>query len=619
MGGDSGEGAADAGTLGRAVRAALGAGGPGGALLAGELEAAVDRALAPAAWAADFAPALGALAGFARGVPGVAASLQGGAEEEPEEAFYVVPDADLVERLVAAPAEELEGVLGEALYPLVEALQPVLAGQLTGMFLELDACDALNLVGDPAALVERVGEALEVLREAGMLAEEEAEGDPAAPAADTPASPAGVAEGEEESADAGGGGKGRGGQPTGERESDPGYEAPPQEPAGGGAGEGGGGGSGGGAEGGDEAEPAGGCDEPEASVSSEGAPRPAGPPVPLPGMPALPGMPMPLPMPLPGMPGMPMPLPGMPLPRMPMPMQGMQLPPPPVGMTWVPGPGGPPMLVPAPPTWEQLQKGRGRGRGRGGGHGRGDGAGPKVVKLPEEGRLPWMAKGQRVTVARQSQGGSAAVRQRRPAWGRLQKGLNVHAAVFQPNPKDFPSLQQEEPEEDREAREAAAREERDRSPSPPPTGRKMLNYSFKSLRKSKPIPKPQPQPPPQPEAESVSERDRLMDRLGKQQVLAPSGEAQGVEKRPGGAVDAQAAAEANRKRMEELKQQLKDLRAAQPAPEAPPATAKAPQVSGEDEARAPPEPSPSEEAEEEPQEGQDSLLQLLNDIDSFKN
>ena len=299
-----------------------------------------------------------------------------------------------------------------------------------------------------------------------------------------------------------------------------------------------------------------------------------------------------------------------------MPMPGMQLPPPPVGMTWVPGPGGPPMLVPAA---HFASAGRGRGRGRGGGRGRGDGAGPKVVKLPEEGRLPWMAKGQRVTVARQSQGGSAAVRQRRPAWERLQKGLNVHAAVFQPNPKDFPSLQQEEPEEDREAREAAAREERDRSPSPPPTGRKMLNYSFKSLRKSRPIPKPQPQPPPRPEAESVSERDRLMDRLGKQQVLAPSGEAQGVGKRPGGAVDAQAAAEANRKRMEELKQQLKDLRAAQPAPEAPPATAKAPQVPGGDEARAPPEPSPSEEAAEEPQEGQDSLLQLLNDIDSFKN
>ena len=244
------------------------------------------------------------------------------------------------------------------------------------------------------------------------------------------------------------------------------------------------------------------------------------------------------------------------------------------------------------------------------------------MKLPEEGRLPWMAKGQKVTVARQHQGGGAAVRQRRPAWGRLQKGLNVHATVFQPNPTDFPSLEQEEPEEDREAREAAAREERDRSPSPPPTGRKMLNYSFKSLRKSKPIPKPQPQPQPQPQpkSEGASERDRLMDRLGKQQVLAPSGEAQAEGGRPGGAVDAQAAAEANRKRMEELKQQLKDLRAAQPAPQAPQPTAKTPQAPAGDEARAPPEPSPAEEATEKPGDGQDdSLLQLLlNDIDSYK-
>jgi len=230
-----------------------------------------------------------------------------------------------------------------------------------------------------------------------------------------------------------------------------------------------------------------------------------------------------------------------------------------------------------------------------------------------------MAKGQKVTVARQHQGGGAAVRQRRPAWGRLQKGLNVHAAVFQPNPTDFPSLQQEEPEEDREAREAAAREERDRSPSPPPTGRKMLNYSFKSLRKSKPIPKPQPQPSPQLKPEGASERDRLMDRLGKQQVVAPSGEARAEGGRPGGAVDAQAAAVANRKRMEELKQQLKDLRAAQPAPQAPQPTAKTPQAPVGDEASPPPEPISAEEATEKPQEGQDdSFLQLLNDIDSFK-
>ena len=111
-----------------------------------------------------------------------------------------------------------------------------------------------------------------------------------------------------------------------------------------------------------------------------------------------------------------------------------------------------------------------------------------------------------------------------------------------------------------------------------------------------------------------------MDRLGKQQVLAPSGEAQAEGGRPGGAVDAQAAAEANRKRMEELKQQLKDLRAAQPAPQAPQPTAKTPQAPAGDEARAPPEPSPAEEATEKPGDGQDdSLLQLLlNDIDSYK-
>jgi polyadenylate-binding protein len=56
-------------------------------------------------------------------------------------------------------------MLGEALYPKISAQQPVLAGKITGMLLEMDNLELLNLIDDEAALRAKVDEALTVYDE----------------------------------------------------------------------------------------------------------------------------------------------------------------------------------------------------------------------------------------------------------------------------------------------------------------------------------------------------------------------------------------------------------------------------------------------------------------------
>jgi polyadenylate-binding protein len=54
-------------------------------------------------------------------------------------------------------------MLGEALYPLIHASQPDLAGKITGMLLEMENVELLTLIETPTALTEKVDEALTVL------------------------------------------------------------------------------------------------------------------------------------------------------------------------------------------------------------------------------------------------------------------------------------------------------------------------------------------------------------------------------------------------------------------------------------------------------------------------
>ncbi|KAI8087966.1 uncharacterized protein B0P05DRAFT_530905 [Gilbertella persicaria] len=66
--------------------------------------------------------------------------------------------------LAAAPAEAQKQMLGERLYPLINAQQPEYAGKITGMLLEMDNGELLNLLEDNKALDSKIGEAMEVLK-----------------------------------------------------------------------------------------------------------------------------------------------------------------------------------------------------------------------------------------------------------------------------------------------------------------------------------------------------------------------------------------------------------------------------------------------------------------------
>lgn len=56
-------------------------------------------------------------------------------------------------------------MLGEALYPRIHAINPQLAGKITGMLLEMDNNELLNLIKDDSALRNKVDEALSVYDE----------------------------------------------------------------------------------------------------------------------------------------------------------------------------------------------------------------------------------------------------------------------------------------------------------------------------------------------------------------------------------------------------------------------------------------------------------------------
>lgn len=65
----------------------------------------------------------------------------------------------------AEPGSPINAV-GETLYALVEELNPVLAGKITGMLLEMDHEDVMELLKEPEALRAKVDEAVQSLNEA---------------------------------------------------------------------------------------------------------------------------------------------------------------------------------------------------------------------------------------------------------------------------------------------------------------------------------------------------------------------------------------------------------------------------------------------------------------------
>jgi polyadenylate-binding protein len=67
--------------------------------------------------------------------------------------------------LAAAPQHQQKQMLGERLYPLIQAAQPELAGKITGMLLEMDNSELLLLLDSQDQLSEKIAEAIKVLEE----------------------------------------------------------------------------------------------------------------------------------------------------------------------------------------------------------------------------------------------------------------------------------------------------------------------------------------------------------------------------------------------------------------------------------------------------------------------
>ncbi|XP_016067126.1 PREDICTED: polyadenylate-binding protein 1-like [Miniopterus natalensis] len=70
----------------------------------------------------------------------------------------------IASRLASASPEEQKKMLGEWLFPLIQAIQPTLASKITGMLLEMDNSELLLMLESPESLCSKVDEAVEVLQ-----------------------------------------------------------------------------------------------------------------------------------------------------------------------------------------------------------------------------------------------------------------------------------------------------------------------------------------------------------------------------------------------------------------------------------------------------------------------
>ena len=75
--------------------------------------------------------------------------------------------------LAQADPQMQKNMIGEKLYPLIYVHQPALAGKITGMLLEMDNAELLNLIESPEALQHKIDEALIVLKNHQQLSDEQ--------------------------------------------------------------------------------------------------------------------------------------------------------------------------------------------------------------------------------------------------------------------------------------------------------------------------------------------------------------------------------------------------------------------------------------------------------------
>ena len=58
--------------------------------------------------------------------------------------------------LASAPPQEQKQMLGERLFPLIQAMHPSLAGKITGMLLEIENSELLYMLESPESLRSKV-------------------------------------------------------------------------------------------------------------------------------------------------------------------------------------------------------------------------------------------------------------------------------------------------------------------------------------------------------------------------------------------------------------------------------------------------------------------------------
>lgn len=155
---------------------------PMGAMPPGAMQNGGMKGVPPGAMGAMGGPkGVPAFNGAPRGAPGVGAPAmkQGyaGAAARPAAAPApgLVPagltpgDVLTTATLASASPEQQKQLLGERLFPQVAALQPELAGKITGMLLEMDNGELLLLLESQEALAAKVDEAIQVLRQHAMV------------------------------------------------------------------------------------------------------------------------------------------------------------------------------------------------------------------------------------------------------------------------------------------------------------------------------------------------------------------------------------------------------------------------------------------------------------------
>jgi len=84
-------------------------------------------------------------------------------QQQPLQAAPVSEEHDFVKELAAMPEEKRKHVIGERLYPLVLKAQPDKAPKITGMLLEMENAEIIELLDSPTALARRIEDALDVL------------------------------------------------------------------------------------------------------------------------------------------------------------------------------------------------------------------------------------------------------------------------------------------------------------------------------------------------------------------------------------------------------------------------------------------------------------------------